>query len=154
MINVLEIDSVILNFGDKRVLSNVYMQGKTGEVVGVLGRNGSGKTILLRIIFGELDTPDKSIRINGQVFHEPYKSGGLIKFLPQFNFMLKSISLKQVFKSFKIDFNDFVQIFPEFEKYYKKQLIEMSNHFGVSSPLLAANLRTNSSVIPRLLAAG
>lgn len=126
MNNVLEIDSVIVNFGDKRVLSNVYMHCKTGEVVGILGRNGSGKTTLLRIIFGELETPDKSIRINGQVIHEAYKSVGLIKFLPQFNFMLKSISLKQVFKSFEIDFNDFVQIFPEFEKYYKRQLIEMS----------------------------
>jgi ABC-type multidrug transport system ATPase subunit len=126
MNNILEIDSVILNFGDKRVLSDIYLKCSSGEVVGILGRNGSGKTTLLRIIFGELETPDKSIRINGQAIPEPYKNGGLIKFLPQFNFMIQTISVKQVFKRFKIDFNDFVQLFPGFEKYYKQRLTELS----------------------------
>ena len=126
MNNILEVDSVILNFGDKRVLSNVYLKCSTGEVIGILGRNGSGKTTLLRIVFGELESTNKSIRINGKVNNEPYKSVGLIKFLPQFNFLLPAISVKQLFKSFKIDFNDFVQLFPEFEKYYKSQLTELS----------------------------
>ncbi len=126
MNNILEIDSVILNFGDKRVLSDVYLKCISGEVVGILGRNGSGKTTLLRIIFGELGTTNKSIRINGRVIDEPYKSLGLMKFLPQFNFLLPTISVKQLFKSFKIDFNDFVNLFPEFEKYYKVSVTEMS----------------------------
>jgi ABC-type multidrug transport system ATPase subunit len=126
MNHILEVDSVILNFGDKRVLTNVYLKCSTGEVVGILGRNGSGKTTLLRIIFGELETNNKSVRINGQVICEPYKSEGLIKFLPQFNFLLPKISVKQLFKSFKIDFNDFVRLFPGFEKYYKGRVTEMS----------------------------
>ena len=126
MNNILEVDIVIMNFADKRVLSNVYLKCETGEVVGILGRNGSGKTTLLRIIFGELETPDKSIRINGKVIYEPYKIKGLIKFLPQFNFMLQDISVSQVFRSFENDFSDFVQIFPDFEKYYKRKLIELS----------------------------
>jgi ABC-type multidrug transport system ATPase subunit len=126
MNNILEVDSVIMNFADKRVLSNVYLKCKTGETVGILGRNGSGKTTLLRIIFGELETPDKSIRINGKVIYEPYKIAGLIKFLPQFNFMLQDISVRQVFSSFENDFKDFVQIFPDFAKYYKRKIIEMS----------------------------
>ncbi|TNF45162.1 MAG: ATP-binding cassette domain-containing protein [Bacteroidetes bacterium] len=126
MNNILEVDSVILNFGDKRVLSNIYLKCSTGEAVGILGRNGSGKTTLLRIIFGELETNNKSVRINGQVFSEPYKSKELIKFLPQFNFLLPTISIKQLFKSFKIDFNDFVTLFPGFEKYYKLRLTKLS----------------------------
>lgn len=126
MNNILEVDGVILNFGDKRVLSDVYLKCSTGEVVGILGRNGSGKTTLLRIIFGELETTNKSIRINGQVISEPYKSAGLLKFLPQFNFLLPTISVKQLFKNFKIDFNDFDTLFPGFEKYYKGRVTEMS----------------------------
>ena len=74
MNHILEVDSVILNFGDKRILSNVYLKCSTAEIVGILGRNGSGKTTLLRIIFGELETTNKSIRINGKVINEPYKS--------------------------------------------------------------------------------
>jgi ABC-type multidrug transport system ATPase subunit len=126
MNHILEVDSVILNFGDKRVLTNVYLKCSTGEVVGILGRNGSGKTTLLRIIFGELDSINKSVRVNGQVIREPYRYEGLIKFLPQFNFLLPTIFVKQLFKSFKIDFNDFVTLFPGFEKYYKGRVTEMS----------------------------
>jgi ABC-type multidrug transport system ATPase subunit len=126
MNHILEVDSVILNYGENRVLSDVYLKCNTGEVVGILGRNGSGKTTLLRIIFGELETNNKSVRINGLVINEPYKSHGLIKFLPQFNFFLPTISVKQLFKSFKIDFNDFVALFPGFEKYYKGHVTEMS----------------------------
>jgi ABC-type transporter Mla maintaining outer membrane lipid asymmetry ATPase subunit MlaF len=43
MNHILEVDSVILNFGDKRVLSNVYLKCSTGEVVGILGRKRIGK---------------------------------------------------------------------------------------------------------------
>jgi ABC-type multidrug transport system ATPase subunit len=126
MKNILEIDSVIVNFGDNRVLSDIYLYCNSGEVIGLLGRNGSGKTTLLRVIFGELETTDKSIRINGQVINEPYKNVGLVRYLPQFNFVLKSISVNQLFKSFTIDFNDFIKFFPEFEKYYKVRLTELS----------------------------
>ena len=126
MNNILEIDGVILNFGENRILSDVYFKCNTGEIVGVLGRNRTGKTTLLRIIFGELETPDKSIRINGEVIYEPYKTPGLISFLPQFNFMLKSVSLKKVFHKFNIDFNEFVHIFPGFTQFYNKRLTKMS----------------------------
>ena len=126
MNNLLEIDGVMLDFGRNRVLSDVYLKCSSGEVIGILGRNGTGKTSLLRIIFGELNTPNKSVRINGKFFYEPYKIPEQISFLPQFNFMLKSISLKRVFKYFEIDFHDFVQLFPNFEHFYKKRLSEMS----------------------------
>ncbi len=126
MKNILEIDGVILNFGGNRVLSDVYLKCNTGEIVGILGRNGTGKTSLLRIIFGELDTPNKSIRINGQAISEPYRTPGLVSFLPQFNLMLKSISLKQVFHNFKIDFKEFTEFFPGFSDFYKKRLSKMS----------------------------
>lgn len=126
MNNILEIDGVMLDYGRNRVLSDVYLKCRSGEVIGILGRNGTGKTSLLRIIFGELNTPNKSIRINGKVFYEPYIIPGLISFLPQFNFMLKSISLKRVFKYFEINFHDCVQLFPNFEHFYKKCLSEMS----------------------------
>ena len=45
----LEVDSIILEFGTKRVLQDVYIQNETGKIAGILGRNGSGKTCLLFI---------------------------------------------------------------------------------------------------------
>ena len=47
--HILEIDSVELSFGDRRILSGVYLAVETGGVTAVLGRNGCGKSCLIRI---------------------------------------------------------------------------------------------------------
>ena len=44
--HILEIDSVELSFGDRRILSGVYLAVETGGVTAVLGRNGCGKSCL------------------------------------------------------------------------------------------------------------
>ncbi|TCD10608.1 ATP-binding cassette domain-containing protein [Pedobacter frigidisoli] len=44
----LYVDSVNHWFGDREILSSVYLNCKIGEVVGLLGRNGCGKSTLLK----------------------------------------------------------------------------------------------------------
>ena len=41
--HILEIDSAELAFGERRILSGVYLLVETGGVTAVLGRNGCGK---------------------------------------------------------------------------------------------------------------
>ncbi|MEX2230599.1 MAG: ATP-binding cassette domain-containing protein [Cyclobacteriaceae bacterium] len=60
----LEFDSINLSFGDRSLLSNIYMLCETGRVTGLLGRNGSGKTTLMKIVFGAMAFEKKSVRIN------------------------------------------------------------------------------------------
>jgi len=45
------------SFGDKRVVNDVSLQVRRGEIVGFLGPNGSGKTTTIRLVCGLL-TPD------------------------------------------------------------------------------------------------
>jgi ABC-type sugar transport system ATPase subunit len=52
MTNILEVDSILLEFDLKRVLQDVYLKSETGKVTGLLGRNGSGKSCLMKILFG------------------------------------------------------------------------------------------------------
>jgi phospholipid/cholesterol/gamma-HCH transport system ATP-binding protein len=53
-------------FGSHNVLNGVSLQVNRGETLAVLGRSGTGKSVLLRLIIG-LETPDSgSVRINGQ----------------------------------------------------------------------------------------
>lgn len=127
MKNKLEIDSVILDFGSKRILQNVYLQSETGKITGLLGRNGCGKSCLLNILFGELNPLDKSIRLNGVHMEQKSRSSKVIKYLPQFNFTPSSTTLKRIFKDFKLNFKDFITLFPEFEKYYKSKLNILSS---------------------------
>ena len=52
--HILEIDSAELAFGERRILSGVYLLVETGGVTAVLGRNGCGKSCLMKILSGWL----------------------------------------------------------------------------------------------------
>ena len=83
---MLEIDSVSLSFWGRSVLSGCYIHCKQGEVVGLLGRNGSGKSSLLKIIFGSMKADFKHLRINERIIQKGYLTGE-IAYLPQEHFM-------------------------------------------------------------------
>ena len=54
------------SFGEQTVLSGIDLTVGRGETVAVLGRSGTGKSVLLKLIVG-LDQPDSgSISIQGQ----------------------------------------------------------------------------------------
>jgi len=126
MTNILEIDSVILEFELKRILQNVYLKSETGKVTGLLGRNGTGKSCLMKVIYGELIPSDKSIRINGYSILNGHRSPKDLRYLPQFRFIPKSLTIKRIFRDFKLDFMDLILTFSEFEKYYKTKLKNLS----------------------------
>src|SRR5271166_1387560 len=53
-------------FGSQKVLNGISLTVKRGETLAVLGRSGTGKSVLLRLIIG-LEKPDSgSVRIHGQ----------------------------------------------------------------------------------------
>jgi len=96
MKNLLEVDSVMIAFDDRKILSDCFVRCETGHIIGILGRNGCGKSSLLKIIFGSLFTYNKFIRINGKVYEQPYRHGNLIGYLPQHDFLPKNISIKRI----------------------------------------------------------
>jgi ABC-type multidrug transport system ATPase subunit len=126
MINKLEVDSLILEFGSKRVLNNVYLKSETGKVSGLLGRNGSGKSCLMKILFGTLIPQSKTIRINKQSLINGYRAPADLRYLPQNRFIPGSLTIKRVFTDYGIDFAGFVTYFPEFEKLYTSKLHKLS----------------------------
>ena len=80
---VLEADSVELTFGGRKILQNIYLKIWSNQVTAILGRNGSGKSCLLQIIFGTLAPTYKSVRWNGQYVKSPYRKQGLVRYLSQ-----------------------------------------------------------------------
>src|SRR5450631_4633821 len=54
------------SFGPQKVLNGISLTVKRGETLAVLGRSGTGKSVLLRLLIG-LEKPDSgSVRIHGQ----------------------------------------------------------------------------------------
>lgn len=111
--HLLEADSIQLTFDGRSILSDIYLTSETGKITGLLGRNGAGKSCLLKIIFGSLDS-EKSVRFDKQPKNHPFNVPKLITYLPQFNFISKKLSLKRVFEDFELDYSIFENRFPEF----------------------------------------
>jgi phospholipid/cholesterol/gamma-HCH transport system ATP-binding protein len=64
--SVLEVEHVYKSFGDNHVLSDFNLQLTRGESVVVLGKSGSGKSVLIKCIIGLLRPERGQIRIFGQ----------------------------------------------------------------------------------------
>ncbi len=63
---LLEIDDVTAHIQGARVLRNVRMDLAAGETIALIGRNGAGKTSLLRTIMNVLQVSEGVIRFGGQ----------------------------------------------------------------------------------------
>ena len=126
MENRLEIDSVQLSFGEKAILKSIYIKSETGKVTGILGRNGCGKSCLLKLIFGEIHSSEKSVRINGEALYSNDRKPEDMRMLPQFNFIPKHIKVRQTFKFFNLDISEFCSLFEDFYKWENFKVGELS----------------------------
>ena len=96
--NKLHVDSILKSFGTEQILTDIYLSCTSGEIIGLLGRNSSGKSTLLKIIFGSLNAENKYIKINEKIIHRFNQSQNIIKYLPQDNFIPGNIKNKQIIK--------------------------------------------------------
>ncbi|CAL1521277.1 ATP-binding cassette domain-containing protein [Chitinophaga sp. MM2321] len=100
MKNELEVCGIIKDFGGHQLLTDCYLKCETGDIIGILGRNGTGKSTLLKIIFGILPAYNKSISINKKIYQQPYRHKNLIAYLPQHPFLPKNISIENIVRIF------------------------------------------------------
>ena len=64
--HTLDVSNLYLEYGFNRVLWDACLHCETGEVVGILGRNGGGKSCLMKVIYGELRLKDQYVAIDGK----------------------------------------------------------------------------------------
>ncbi len=114
--HTLEIDSVELSFGDRRILSGVYLAVETGGVSAVLGRNGCGKSCLMKILCGSLRAGFRSMRIDG-VWHDRFRADE-VRYLPQQGFIPGWLTLDRVLRDYDMTRGDLLKWFPLFEKLF------------------------------------
>lgn len=122
----LEIDSILLEFDLRKILSDVYLKCETGKITGLLGRNGNGKSCLMNIINGSLEPQSKSIRFDNKPILFPFKHPELILYIPQFNFTPGHLSVKRIFEDFSIDFSEFEKLFSDIIPNFKSPINKLS----------------------------
>lgn len=66
---MLELSNIDAGYGNVQVLRNLSLVAKPGEVTCLMGRNGAGKTTMLRAIMGQIAVTAGTITLNGTALH-------------------------------------------------------------------------------------
>lgn len=66
MNNILELKNIVKSFDDKKIHQGLTLTLKKGETIGLLGRSGTGKSVLLRSIIGLEQIDEGEILFHGK----------------------------------------------------------------------------------------
>ena len=139
------IEDLDKSFGNQKVLNGINLGVKRGETLAVLGRSGTGKSVLLRLIIG-LEKPDSgSVRIHGQDI------GGLAldqlgKIRKKMGFLFQHAAL---YDSLTVEQN---VAFPL--QHNKKELSESERNDRVKSLLAEVGMEGNLTKMPSEISGG
>ena len=125
MTHELIVDSVVVRFGEKTVVSGGYVTARTGSVTGLLGRNGTGKSCMFRALMGGLKVDYVCVHADGKPV-DIGKIGLTVKYLPQGRMIPDGLTQEEAFKLYQVDFWPFALLFPKYSGKYQDRLWEMS----------------------------
>jgi len=84
MKNVIEVNNLTKNFGDLKAVNNVSLSIEEGELFGLLGPNGSGKTTMIKMMTGQIKPTEGGARILGvDVLKDPTRVRELVGIIPE-----------------------------------------------------------------------
>lgn len=102
---LVEVAGLTKRFGPVAALDGLDMALRPGQVVGLLGENGCGKTTLLKILAGVLSGYEGDVRIGG---HNPGpESKALVSFLPDTSFLPDGARVSYCLDLYRDFFADF-----------------------------------------------
>ncbi|MGN1380935.1 MAG: ABC transporter ATP-binding protein [Bacilli bacterium] len=102
---LLEIKNLYKNYGEKQVLNNITLTVPRGKIIGLLGKNGTGKTTLIKLINGLLTPTEGEIIFEGEKIGPQSKLN--IAYLPERTYLDKSMTINETFKFFKEFYSNF-----------------------------------------------
>lgn len=105
------------------------MVSETGKVTGLLGRNGCGKSTLMKIVFGALHCEQKSVRVNDASLGLHYLSRKAIAYLPQEGLIPPYLTMRKAFSLFHVDERCLIDHFPEGSRMMDLKPTELSGGY-------------------------
>ena len=100
---LLEINNLNKSFDNKEILKDINLSIQHGKIIGLLGKNGVGKTTLIKLINDLLTPTSGEILINGQKIGVETKK--VISYLPERTYLNKQMKVSEVISYFE-DFYD------------------------------------------------
>ncbi len=102
---ILECKNVYKSFGEKEVLTDINLSLPKGKIVGLLGKNGVGKSTLIKLINDLLTVTSGTITVDGQPIGVESKKK--IAFLPERTYLDKRMTVEAVLKQFSEFYDNF-----------------------------------------------
>ena len=135
------------NFKDFRVLNNISLELKKGEITGLLGVNGAGKSTLIRILAGYYDDWDGQISMNDLNYKKNLKEIKKITgYLPENNPLYKEMYveeyLKFIISLYRVEVENYNEIIEKtgLSDVLKKKISTLSKGFkqriGIASSII------------------
>lgn len=93
------------NYGNKKVLKNINFSIPRGKIIGLLGKNGTGKTTLIKLINDLLTLDSGEILIDGKKVGVESKK--IISYLPERTYLDKSMTVNEVIDMFSEFYDNF-----------------------------------------------
>jgi len=102
---LLECKNLCKNYDDKKVLKDINLKIPKGKIIGLLGKNGTGKTTLIKLINDLLTPTSGEILINGK--KPGVESKKIISYLPEKTYMDREMKVKDAIKYFEEFYENF-----------------------------------------------
>ena len=147
MTHTVEIRNVTKILRKNVVLSNISLTLKSDRVVGLMGINGSGKTMLMRVITGLIRPNEGSVIIDGKELHKDISfppSCGLLLENPAFIDNYTGFENLKLLTTIKGRITDdeirntiiLVGLDPESKKKYRKYSLGMKQRLGIAAAIV------------------
>jgi len=102
---LLECVNLNKSFGDKKILNNINLKIPRGKIIGLLGKNGTGKSTLIKLVNDLLTPTSGKILVNGKSVGVESKK--IISYLPERTYLDKSMTVDKVVEYFEDFYDDF-----------------------------------------------
>ena len=95
---MLELNDYHVSYGQSEVISNLNLAVRPNEIVAIMGRNGMGKTTLMKSMIGMIPTRKGSIKLDGKELasmknHQRVSSG--LGFVPQGRMIFSTMTVQE-----------------------------------------------------------
>jgi len=91
----IEVSQISKTYKGKQVLTDISFQAEGGSCIGILGRNGTGKSTLLSILAGVLQRDSGTFSCDGvDLFQDSHMRSALVGYVPQGTPLMEELSAK------------------------------------------------------------